>query len=111
MSSKASTSDGEDVSTGGEAKEHGRSRRGAAKDRADWLVGAQGAEKAGNGLLFAETEEQRPRDELELWNLPGWFPALGKPGFPQIPQLRRRPLDPGSERSPGDLPQIKSMGC
>src|SRR5213594_3266299 len=29
------------------------------------------------------------QEELELWTLPGWFPALGKPGFPQIPQLRR----------------------
>ena len=25
----------------------------------------------------------------ERWNLPGWFPALGKQGSPQIPQLRR----------------------
>src|SRR6266581_2148325 len=29
------------------------------------------------------------QEELELWTLPGWFPALGKPGFPQIPRLRR----------------------
>jgi two-component system OmpR family response regulator len=29
---------------------------------------------------------------FELWNLPGWFPALGKPGLPQIPHLRRRRL-------------------
>src|SRR2546428_8119277 len=29
------------------------------------------------------------QEELELWTLPGWFPALGKPGFPQIPELRR----------------------
>ena len=31
------------------------------------------------------------QEELELWTLPlpGWFPALGKPGFPQILQLRR----------------------
>ena len=35
----------------------------------------------------------RNGSEFELWNLPGWVPALGKPGFPQIPQLRRRPLD------------------
>src|SRR6266542_974081 len=29
------------------------------------------------------------QEELELWTLPGWFPALGKPGFPQMPHLRR----------------------
>src|SRR5713101_4989417 len=52
------------------------------------------------------------QEELELWTLPGWFPALGKPGFPQIPQLRRlgvingisetdRLQIPTPERAPG----------
>ena len=52
------------------------------------------------------------QEELELWTLPGWFPALGKPGFPQIPQLRRLGLInrisetdrlqiPTPERAPG----------
>jgi adenine-specific DNA-methyltransferase len=47
------------------------------------------------GSNFGSSAESvgRSDPEFELWNLPGWFPALGKPGFPQIPQLRRRALD------------------
>src|SRR5439155_24412868 len=54
------------------------------------------------------------QEELELWTLPlpSWFPAPGKPGFPQIPQLRRlgvingisetdRLQIPTPERAPG----------